>query len=1389
MAASAGPTVRQASGLGRTFRGVFVARGASSDADGSNAPSVTQRSSRSSKTLLALTVAAVAALLLASPGSAATVTQRPLLFTFDGTANAGPLTDPQSIAIDNATDDVYIANDNYPKEGFISKFTAAGAPVSFSATGTSSLRSGIQGSVLGIAVDNSGSANQGRLLFSDFGSNELKSFAPSGELQWSLVNSAGQVRDVTLDASGHPWAVDGGTTTEYANTGTPPVSGSSLSAGGPKVEVDANGNVYVLQFGGELRKYVGGVSSSAFDPNAEDVYADQSSTSGHIFTVDRAHNEFQEFQVDATSGQFRLSFQGEQTTDLPLEATYQEVTSALEALPSIGAGNVQAGAFGSDRYYVEFKNLIGGANVEQVACEDGTTPLSGGTGCSVSTTTQGVPGDFEEYEASGTHLATFGTEYLDAGSGIAYNPSLDHVYVLEGGAKPSVSVFGPTTTGTVADATIEDPSATGVSSAHFSGTVNPQGTSSEWHFEWRKQGQSWAQGGSSPAQSLPADSSDHTVEYTTSALRGTTSYQVRLVAVNTANQLVGISSAKLFGTATASQAPTVMIAAPSVITEHSVKITGTVNPEGDTADWRVQISTDPVCASGFENELLKEVSPASLSPVPVEYEVTGLLPSQHYCARIVASNSAGSTTSDAKEFETSDTNLTQVFTAYASRRADTNAVLNGYVNPEGSEPTYRFEYSQDGLTWTTLPDQIARSSRQQIAVSEELTGLLPSTTYHYRFLVENAAGLEEGGEKVFTTRTSAEMQVPVRGIELVNQPDKGNQNIVFGSIGSSTATLVSPDGNRAIWGLTAGAPGGNSGTGVNFLAIRTPNGWTNRSLLPPADEQVGGGAYAYKLNNITPDLRHFVARASQSGATHNGPPTYVRLDDQQHQDVLLSLQTTVHQLSDDQGSDITDDGSHVLLANHESEQIEDISGGAPEVVSVMPDGTPSECGVPAQGFAVRATGYSGPQLHAGYHRMASTDGARLYFQTRPNGQPCEEFERRAIYYRDRNAGQTVEVDAGLASDSQFFSSSQMIRATPDGKALYFFTENPHVAEDTNEARDIYRWDAEPESYTCLTCAFGGGVSTQPVLVSDDFSHVYFTSTRQLNGYGNVGHDNLYVLRHGTLGFIGDPGNETFGPTSDATLSADGSVLTWLQGGGNANLTGDQLPSECLSNNTSCPQEIYRYDDSTESLECISCAADRSNSQGVSREGPAEGPALSTDGSTAAFSTKEALVPQDINGTYDIYQWRNGALGLVSDGETEYSSTGFGAPPKVWGIDATGDNVFFTLVDKGLTGYEQDGYANLYDARVGGGFPRPEPQEHCSEESCQGPLQAQPAQAQAGSSGFSGAGNVVAADKGRCANKRGKARSRCLHPHKHKRRQRKKRHAAHRAAKRAYGGAK
>jgi hypothetical protein len=153
----------------------------------------------------------------------------------------------------------------------------------------------------------------------------------------------------------------------------------------------------------------GGGFSSTVTGNAVNATGNGGVGAGDFYVVDSASNRIQRFTnsgewkdawgfdvvasgagngdaiqsltVDATGGQFKLSFGGDTTADLPYNATAAQVQTALRGLPSIGAGNVSVtgGPGGSAvPYGIFFEGSLSGAAQSPIVASSGTTPLSGG---------------------------------------------------------------------------------------------------------------------------------------------------------------------------------------------------------------------------------------------------------------------------------------------------------------------------------------------------------------------------------------------------------------------------------------------------------------------------------------------------------------------------------------------------------------------------------------------------------------------------------------------------------------------------------------------------------------------------------------------------------------------------------------------------------------------------------------------------------------------------------------------------------------------------------------------------------------------------------------------------------------------------------------------------
>lgn len=112
------------------------------------------------------------------------------------------------------------------------------------------------------------------------------------------------------------------------------------------------------------------------------------------YVLFRVTNEVQSLRVDATAGQFKLTFGEKTTADIAFNATAKAVEEALVALTSIGAGGVSVSggpgdAGGTKPYVVNFIGKFTGTDVAALVTAAGTVPLTGGGAAATVTTTVG----------------------------------------------------------------------------------------------------------------------------------------------------------------------------------------------------------------------------------------------------------------------------------------------------------------------------------------------------------------------------------------------------------------------------------------------------------------------------------------------------------------------------------------------------------------------------------------------------------------------------------------------------------------------------------------------------------------------------------------------------------------------------------------------------------------------------------------------------------------------------------------------------------------------------------------------------------------------------------------------------------------------------------------
>ena len=183
-----------------------------------------------------------------------------------------------------------------------------------------------------------------------------------------------------------------------------------------------------------------------------------------------------------------------------------------------------------------------------------------------------------------------------------------------------------------------------------------------------------------------------------------------------------------------------------------------------------------------------------------------------------------------------------VATNAASAVTGTAATLNGTVDPQGSEATYRFEYGTTQSYGTSVPvgEAAAGSGTSGKAVSQAVTGLQPQAVYHYRLVATNGQGTTTGADSTFETAPPS-----VTGVEPDSGPTDGGTTVTisgsgflgaiavkFGSTAAKSFTVESETSIRAV---------SAAGSGTKDVTVTTPAG--SSSTHPP-------DLFAYKLGPV-----------------------------------------------------------------------------------------------------------------------------------------------------------------------------------------------------------------------------------------------------------------------------------------------------------------------------------------------------------------------------------------------------------------------------------------------------------------------------------------------------------------------------------------------------------
>jgi hypothetical protein len=132
----------------------------------------------------------------------------------------------------------------------------------------------------------------------------------------------------------------------------------------------------------------------------------------------------------------------------------------------------------------------------------------------------------------------------------------------------------------------------------------------------------------------------------------------------------------------------------------------------------------------------------------ISADLTGLVVEGEYHFRIAAGNANGVNYTDDGIFRTRA--VLGVTTDPASNLTSTGADLNGSLDPDGLETSYRFEYGISELynNKTPLRSTGSGSGLEQVD-PVTVTGLQAGRTYHYRIVATNSLGKTRGADRTF----------------------------------------------------------------------------------------------------------------------------------------------------------------------------------------------------------------------------------------------------------------------------------------------------------------------------------------------------------------------------------------------------------------------------------------------------------------------------------------------------------------------------------------------------------------------------------------------------------------------------------------------------------------
>jgi hypothetical protein len=517
--------------------------------------------------------------------------------------------------------------------------------------------------------------------------------------------------------------------------------------------------------------------------------------------------------------------------------------------------------------------------------------------------------------------------------------------------------------------------------------------------------------------------------------------------------------------------------------------------------------------------------------------------------------------------------------ASAGHVTSSSARLRTTIDPTGLDTHYRFLYGtvecagEPSQCTAEVPAKpgtdIGAGWIDQVA-TVEVTGLAPSTTYHFLALAENASGEVHGEEATFTTLASGESEATLpdgRAWELVSPADK--RGVAIQPIAHEGGVVEASAGGEGLTFLTSAPageeePAGNRAPEPSQLisSRQAPGDWSVRNITTPNQAPQGIKAeerreYQFFSSNLSLALVFPIESLAESETTEAttgatiGSTVYLREPGCATAPCYAPLVSVAHKGLQFQGA--TPDLEHVIVRSPEP-LVEGASGeglyewsAAPvafekgrqqghfKLVSILPGGVDSS----------GLVGLGTVQIYEGPRHAISEDGSRVVWKSLKTGH---------LYMSELKEGQpevTTQIDP---TDEKSEAAEPVFETANVTDSRVFFTDNPRRVNGgsrNEESGDLYVFEPEKpagEQLTDLTpdaragevAAVQGAIEASEERAGEEGMYVYYVANGALAEGAQPGDCEFEGPRSATcnLYVVHDNGTEWEEPQFIARLSSE-----------------------------------------------------------------------------------------------------------------------------------------------------------------------------------------------------------------------------------------------------------